>query len=70
MLVSIESEIFSDQLVYDKILIGKVRAIGRRVVESAEDLSADACAYLGEYSAFLEGLLEDFLQFVDTCHLI
>jgi len=43
VLVSIEGEVLSDELIDDEILVGEVRSVGWYIVESTENL----CAYSG-----------------------
>ncbi len=40
MLIAVESQVLPDELVDDQILIGEIRTVGRRVIESTEDLSS------------------------------
>lgn len=70
MLVSVEGEILSDQLIDDEVLIGEVGSVGRRIIERAENFGSNARSDLREYSSFFERFFEDFFEFVDAGHLI
>lgn len=70
MLIAIEGQVLSDELIDDEILVGQIGSWGWCIVEGAKNLSSYFGSDLWEYSSFFEGLFEYFFKFVDGCHII
>ena len=52
VLVAVESQIFSDEFIYDEILVREIGSRGRCIVKSAKNFSSDFGSDLGEHSPF------------------
>jgi len=70
VLVAVESQIFSDEFIYDEILVREIGSRGRCIVKSAKNFSSDFGSDLGEHSPFFECFFEYFFEFVDRRHII
>jgi len=70
VLISVKSQILSDEFIYDEILVGEIGSGGRCIVEGAKNLSSNFGSDLREHSSLFECFFEYFFEFVDGCHII
>lgn len=68
MLVAVEYQILSDELVDYQILFRKFRPVGCGAIESSKYFRSDLSSDLREDPSLLQSLFQNFLEFINRSH--